>query len=211
MNWKENRKHNLGQRIKGIVIFGLLAVGAMQLLTYGKYFMIAVKPGYSMDYVMTNGARKGMHISGEVEFLYDSFAVLENTGTRKVTAYYYAIPAAEGMVALYVPPEKNAQAEKIMQETLHYLETGVRPVTSMSIEGYVVEAEGRIPYLLSEYMLTIGYSEEEIADMGTPLMIQEATKTLENARIYAPVGMICLTLGILAVMFIIFRRKWKRS
>ena len=211
MSWKKDWKRDLAQRIKAIVILALLAVGIVLLWTYGKYFMIAVKPGYSMDYVMANGVKKGMHISGEVNFLYDSFAQLENTATQKVTAYYYAIPVMEGMVALYVPPEKNALAEQIMQETLNYLETGVWPVTSMPIEGYVVEAEGRIPYLLTTYMAEIGFSEEEIAAMGAPLMIQEATTTLANARIYAPVGMICLTLGILTVMFMLFRGRFRNS
>ena len=211
MDWRQDWKRDFGKMLGTILILGLLEAGAILLLTHGKNFMITVKPGYDIEYLMDYGARKGMHIEGNVPFVYDCFAQMENTNSKKIAAYYYAVPTAEGMIALYVPAEKNTAAEKLLEETLVYLEGGVLPISVISIEGYVVEAQGRIPYLLTQYMSSVGYTEEEIAAMGTPLMIQDATERLKDARIYAPVGMICLALGVLAVVFVIFRKRFRRG
>lgn len=209
--WKEDWKQDLAQMIVRFVIGGLIAVGAILLFAHGKNFMIALKPGYDVEYLLENGAKPGMHVSGEVHFVYDCFAELENTDSNKTSAYYYALPGAEGMMALYVPAARRGAAETLLEETLNYLETGVFPVSVMPVEGYVVKAEGRLPYLLSQYMLELGYTEEEIDAMGEPLMIQDATKRLGNARIYAPVGMILLTVGILMTVFAVFWKTRRRN
>ncbi len=203
--WKEDWKQDLMRMIATIVVIGLLGAGAVLLLSNGKNFLTAVKPAYDMDYVIENGTRKGMHIAGEVPFIYDCFAEMENTGNNEVTAYYYAIPSGDGMMVLQLPTSMRDAAEKLLEETVDYLGTGIPPVSVFSIEGYVKKAEGRLPYLLSQYMTEMGYSEEEIEAMGEPLMIQDAGRSLDRARVYAPVGMILLGLGILASVFAIYR------
>lgn len=203
--WKEDWKQDLVRMTVTVVIIGLLGAGIILLLSNGKNFLTAVKPAYDMDYVIENGAKKGMHISGEVPFIYDCFAEMENTGNNRVTAYYYAIPSGDGMIVLQLPTSMRGAAEKLLEETVEYLSTGMPPASAFPIEGYVKKAEGRLPYLLSQYMAGMGYSEAEIQEMGEPLMIQEAGKNLDRARIYAPVGMILLGLGILASVFAIYR------
>lgn len=208
--WKEDWKQDLKRMTATIVIVGLLGAGIVLLMSNGKNFLTAVKPAYDMDYVIENGARKGMHISGEVPFVYDCFAEMENTGNNKVTAYYYAIPSGDGMMVLQLPAGRRGAAEQLLEETVEYLGTGVPPASVFSIEGYVKKAEGRLPYLLSQYMKEMGYSETEIEAMGEPLMIGDAGGSLDRARIYAPVGMILLGLGILASVFAIYRMRQRR-
>ena len=204
--WKEDWKQDLKKTMGAFIIGGLLVIGGIMLLSYGKNFLMAVKPAVDMDYILDNGAKKGMHVSGEITFIYDCFAEMENTNSNKITSYYYAIPAGDGMVVLRVFPDKHDAAEKLLEETIDYLGTGIPPASVIPIEGHVVKAEGRLPYLLSQYMLEIGYTEEEIEAMGDPLMIQDTAASLEAARIYAPVGMILFALGILASVFVIFRK-----
>lgn len=209
--WKEDWQQDLRRTVAVAVVLGLLASGSILLLANGKNFLIALKPIYDMNYVLDHGAKKGMHISGEIAFVYDCFAEMENTGSNKVTAYYYAIPAGEGMMILYVAAGKREAAETLFAETLEYLETGAPPASVIPIEGYVVKAEGRLPYLLSEYMKEIGYSEEEITAMGETLMLRDAAGSLKAARIYAPIGMILLALGILATAFAILRGRFRQA
>lgn len=204
--WKEDWKQDLKKTAGAFIIGGLLVIGGIMLLSYGKNFLMAVKPAVDMDYILDNGAKKGMHVSGEVTFVYDCFAEMENTDSNKITSYYYAVPAGDGMAVLRVSPDKHDAAERLLVETIEYLSTGVPPVSVIPIEGQVVKAEGRLPYLLSQYMLGIGYTEEEIEAMGDPLMIQDTAASLEAARIYAPVGMILFALGILASVYVIFRK-----
>lgn len=210
LGWKEDWKQDLMRTIATIVIVGLLGSGIILLLSNGKNFLTAVKPAYDIDYVMENGARKGMHISGEVSLIYDCFAEMENTQSNKVTAYYYAIPAGDAMMVLQIPAGMRSAAEKLLEETVEYLSTGVLPVSVFPIEGCVKRAEGRLPYLLSQYMAQMGYSEAEIEAMGEPLMLQDAGSSIDKARIYAPVGMILLGLGILASMLAIYRMVRRR-
>lgn len=208
--WKEDWKQDLKRLTATILIVGLLGSGIVLLLGNGKNFLTAVKPAYDMDYVIANGAWKGMHISGEVPFVYDCFAEMENMGNNKVTAYYYAIPSGDGMMVLQMPAGMRDAAERLLEETIEYLGTGVPPVSVLPIEGYVEKAEGRLPYLLSQYMAEVGYSEAEIEAMGEPLMVQDAGRSFDKARIYAPVGMILLGLGILVSVFVIYRKVRRR-
>ena len=209
--WEEDWTQELKRKAAVIAVLALLASGGIMLLTHGKNFLVAVKPAYDMEYVMTNGAKEGMHISGEITVVYDCFAEMENTQNKKITAYYYAVPAGEGMAVLQVSAGMQHAADRLLEETINYMNTGMVPSSSIPIEGYVVKAEGRIPYLLSEYMKEIGYSQEEIEAMGEPLMLRDTAGGLGAARIYAPLGMILLALGILATMFAIFRERFRRG
>lgn len=211
VGWKEDWKKDLVQMTVRFVLGGLIAAGIILLAANGKDFLTALKPGYDVEYLLENGAEEGMHVSGRVPGLYDCFAELENTGSSKISAYYYAIPGEKEVMVLYVPAARHGEAEALLEETVDYLETGLLPESLMDIEGYVVKAEGRIPYLLSQYMLDIGYTQEDIAAMGDPLMIRDAEGRLEKARIFAPVGMILLTLGILLTAALIFYKSARRK
>lgn len=211
MDSYQGQKENLRQNIYVISVVALLISGGFLLLIHGKNFLIALKPGYDVEYVMNNGAKKGMHVKGEVDFLYDSFAQMENTGNHEISAFYYALPAGEGLIALYVPEDRNGAAQQLLAETYAFVEQGTLPVTTLPVEGYIVEAQGRIPYLLTQYMAEIGYSEEDIQAMGTPLMLQEATEAFRKARICAPAGVICLALAVLLILYGVFRSRFRRS
>ena len=110
---------------------------------------------------------------------------------------------------LKVPVSRQREMETLLEETLDYLDTGIWPTSVVELEGYVTKAQGRLPYLLSEYMTEIGYTQEEIEAMGEPMMIEDASGRIEKARINAPVGIILVAAGVLLGVFFCFWNKRK--
>lgn len=204
-DWREDWKQDLGKLVAWILIGGLCVIGFLYLISNGKYFWITLKQGYDVEYLMENGgAKEGMHVTGQVPYVYDCFANLSDF-EEDVSAYYYALPSGDGMLILAVPARLNDTMERLWEETWEYVETGVAPSSTVPVEGYVTRAKGRLPYLLSEYMVDVlEYSKEEVDAMGEPLVIEYAAETLQRARIYAPVGMILLTSGILLLILYLF-------
>ena len=212
-DWRDGWKEDLVKTLAGVLIGGLCVAGICLLLANGKNFWIAVKPGMDVQYLMDNGgAREGMHVTGQVPYVYDCFANLSDFDGRDVSEYYYALPALDGMLILGVPERKYEAMEALLEETWQYAADGILPSSPVPFEGYVTKAKGRLPYLLSEYLQDVlQYSEEEVDAMGEPLVIMYVAEALQRARIYAPVGMILLTSGILLAILYLWIRYLKKE
>lgn len=192
---------------QALLVLVLCVIGAFFLMGSVRFFWIAMKPAYDVEYLLENGAQEGMHVKGRIPYTYDCFADMSDMESKKVSYYYYALPASEGMMIFKASVSRQKEMDILLEETLSYLDTGVWPVSTVELEGYVVKAQGRLPYLLSEYMKEIGYTDEEIRAMGEPLMIEDATKRMERARISTPVGIILVTAGVLLGVFFFFRSR----
>lgn len=205
-NWKEDWKKDLVKMLAWIVIGVLCGAGLIFLAANGKNFWIALKPGFELEYLMDNGgAREGMHVTGQVPYVYDCFANLSDFDGKDVSEYYYALPAMDSILILGVPERRYEAMEALLEETWQYAADGILPSSPVPLEGYVTKARGRLPYLLSEYLRdALQYSQEEVDAMGEPLVIMYAAEELQRARIYAPVGMILLTSGILLAILYLF-------
>lgn len=210
-DWRVDWKEDLGKTLyKGIIIL-LILVGFIMIISCGKNFWVTLKPGHDVNDLLDNGAVAGMHVSGQIEFTYDCFADMADTDSNRIMAYYYALPSADGTMILQVPVSLHDEMETLFEETLEYMQGGAYPESVVPIEGYVTKAQGRLPYLLEQYMLQIGYTQEEINAMGEPLMIEYATEGLQRARIYAPVGIILLSSGVLLTVLGIFLKRFKET
>ena len=110
-----------------------------------------------------------------------------------------------------MPTGQYEAMERLKEETWQYLETGLLPQDTVAFEGHIEKAQGRLPYLLGEYMSEIGYSKEEIDALGEPLLAEYAAETYDKARIYAPVGMILLASGILLAVLYLFLKGRKAA
>lgn len=209
-DWREDWKADLRKTVcRGIIVI-LIFVGLVMICSCGRNFWLTLKPGHDVNDLLENGAAEGMHVSGQIEYTYDCFADMSNVDNNRVTAYYYALPSVDGMLILKVPASLHDKMETLLQETLEYLDGGAYPESAVPVEGYVTKAQGRLPYLLSQYMIQIGYTQEEIDAMGEPLMIEYAAEGLQRARIYAPVGIILLTSGVLLTVLAVFLKKVMR-
>ncbi len=207
-SWKEDWKEDLAKMLVSMLLGGLCVVGAISLWSNAGNFLIAVKPGIDLEYLVENGgAKEGMHVTGQVPYVYDSFAVLSEYDDD-VSEYYYALPTVDSVLILGVPEKQYGAMETLWEETCQYVADGIPPASPVPLEGYVEKAQGRLPYLLSEYLRDVmGYSQEEVDAMGEPLVVVFAAEKLQRARIYAPVGMILLTSGILLAILYLFLRK----
>lgn len=211
-DWREDGKKDLLRLATGCLIGGLLVIGFFLLIINGRNFVITIKPGVDIGYLTEQGgAREGMHVTGRIPYVYDCFASMGDLDDSHISEYYYALPTADGMLIIGVPAGQYEAMESLKEETWQYLETGFLPGSAVAMEGQIEKAQGRLPYLLGEYMKEIGYTQEEIDAMGEPLIIQDAAGILERARIYAPVGMILLALGILLTVLYVFLKKRKAA
>lgn len=211
-NWKEDWKEDLGKTLAWILAGGLLAAGVMLLLANGKNFLIAVKPAHDVERLADNGgAREGMHVTGQIPYIYDCFANMSDFDGGHVSGYYYALPTVDGMLIVGVSSREYNAMETLLEETWQFLEKGTPPVSTVPLEGHIVKAQGRLPYLLAEYMAELGYAQAEIDALGEPLMIQSAGEELDRARIYAPVGVILLALGVLLCVLYVFLKSRRRK
>lgn len=207
-DWREDWKEDLAKMLVWMLIGGLCVTGLIFLAENGRNFWITLKPGYDLEYLMENGgAKEGMHVTGHVPYVYDGFAVLSEYD-KDVSEYYYALPTLEGVLILGVPEKQYGAIETLWEETCQYVADGIPPASPVPVEGYMEKARGRLPYLLAEYLRDVmGYSQEEVDAMGEPLVVVFAAEKLQRARIYAPVGMILLTSGILLTILYLFLRK----
>ena len=85
-NWKDDWKEDLGKTIVGVVIGSLWVIGLLLLVANGRNFWMAAKPGTDIAELMENGgAREGMHVTGQVPYVYDCFANLSGTPANTIT------------------------------------------------------------------------------------------------------------------------------
>ena len=206
--WDGGDRKRYVKRVGAVII---AFIGISLLVSHLSIFWISIKPAYDVEYLLENGAKEGMHVRGEVTYTYDCFANMGDFDDKYVSAYYYALPATDGMMILSMPPKMYGDMENLLEETMEYLDGGRWPASPVPIEGYVTKAQGRLPYLLSQYMLEIGYTQEEIDNMGQPLMIQYYTERIQKARLYAPIGVILLALEVLFTVIPMVVRKLRGS
>lgn len=210
-SWKEDWKKDLAKTVAWIFVGSLLVIGSMLLLANGKDFLTAVKPAYDVgDLADNGGAREGMHVTGRLPYIYDCFANMSDMKGGHVSEYYYALPTGDGILIVGVSSREQEAMEALREETWQYLEQGILPISTVPVEGYIAKAQGRLPYLLAEYMAEAGYAQEDIDAMREPLLLQSAAEKLDRARIYAPVGVIMLASGILLCVLFGFLKMRKK-
>ncbi len=203
---KEARRNRL--IAVAMLIFG---IGLCTTLRYAENFWIMIKPAYAIEHLMEHGAREGMHVQGKLPYIYDCFASRENMDSGRVEADYYALPCQDGFLIVKAAVKDQPAMERLLSETVEFLGGGLRPESVISIEGYVTKAQGRLPYLLGEYMISVGYTQEEVDAMKEPLMIVENAEAMRDAGIWFPVGIILQSAVVLAVAFCVFRSRRKRK
>lgn len=171
------------------------------------------KPAKSFDDVLEEGVKAGDHVSGEVPYLLDAFANLQtwtenrsnNSRTpAKTSAYYYVLPAGDWYVGLHIGSANIPTANDLVDETYGYLNGGAEPTTSLELDARVVAMEEELVDLFYDEMRDYyGFTDQDIEDMGAPLMVEPRAFTV--VRVFCGVG-----LGFLLVGIILLVRRWKK-
>ena len=187
---------------KGMII--LLVIGGMLIYMSGAMFLTSLKPSKSFDDLWQTTPEKGMHIKGDVMLSYECFSYeetwRENNGSRtkaKTSAYYYAVPLKDTVIALEVPTSDYDAMENLVDNTFHYLyEDGAEPVSGVAVEGRMKAMDSDLQGMFKEYLLSIGYTEEELDGIDEFLMIEQPSSMM-IIRIMFGIGVFFILISIL--------------
>ena len=203
---------------KGVLI--LLAAGAILATLSGGWGIPALKSPHDFGYLLDNPAKPGMHIQGSVLYTYDCFASEEtytqrSDGTRsmgKTSGFYYAIPSYDGVIGLRVSADDYSDMEDLLDETITYLTDGTEHVTSVWVDGRIGKMDKSTRGLFEEYLLDMGFTRGEIADMGDPLIIEcPASMSQMKVMFLVGIGLILLAVVWFVINCIRYGRAAKRA
>lgn len=209
---KETGKEKLKDLFSALTTI-LIAAGIIGMLISIDSFAIAVKPAMNFEDIMNFSIKPGDHIEGKVLYTYGCFAESsvisakygKKTGETK-NGYYYAVPDRSGVVILSVPTRYYNAMETLTEETFEYLYGGGLPQINAQVNGYVVKNDSEsLQRLLKEYLEKLGYTAQEIADMGEIYIIKQQDHLTELRNIFI-VSVIALFAG-LVLLFIRKREK----
>lgn len=187
---------------RGMII--LLVIGGMLIYMSGAMFLTSLKPSKSFDDLWQTTPEKGMHIKGDVMLSYECFSYeetwRENNGSRtkaKTSAYYYAVPLKDTVIALEVPTSDYDAMESLVDNTFHYLyEDGAELVSGVAVEGRMKAMDSDLQGMFKEYLLSIGYTEEELDGIDEFLMIEQPNSMM-IIRIMFGIGVFLILISIL--------------
>ena len=194
------------------IIMLLLAGGILLYISVPK-LVVSFKPAISFK-DMLDGAevKAGSHVAGDVVFAMDYFAS-QSTYTRysdgsrsgdRASGNYYLIPTYDGFIGLKCRQADVAAFDRLTDETYDFLENGIEPTDRIFIEGNVKTMESKLAKYFREYLDDMGYTENEIADMGEPLVLEYVD--FNAVRIMSVIGVALVALGIF-----FWRRGYQRA
>lgn len=209
---KETGKEKL-QDILNILPTFLIVVGILGMLISIDKFAIAVKPAMDFDNLLNEYAVPGDHVAGRVLYTYGCFAESSvihaeygrKTGETK-SGYYYVIPSAGGVMILEVPLRYHNTLETLTEQTFEYLYGGSEPQANAGVNGYVMKNDSEsLQRMLEEYLVNLGYTMQDIADMGEIYIIKQDDMLTELRNIFV-VCSIVLAAGLI-LLFVRKREK----
>lgn len=175
--------------------------------------IISLKPAKSFDDVWENGVKAGDHVAGQVLYLWEPFSTLQtwtenrsnNSRTpAKTSARYYITLAGDIPVGLRVGADNIPTAGKLVDETYGYLAGGAEPSTVLELDARVVEMEEELADMFRETLgETYGYTDQEIEDLGAPLLVEPRAFTA--VRVICGAGLAFLLLGAVVLV-----RRWRK-
>lgn len=188
---KETGKEKLQDLLNVLPTF-LIVVGILGMLISIDRFAIAVKPAMDFEYLLNYPVSPGDHIAGRVLYTYGCFAessviYAENgrkTGETK-SGYYYAVPGADGVMMLEVPLRYQSALDTLTEETFQYLYGGLEPQVNAQVNGYVKKNDSEsLQRMLEEYLEALGYTTQDIANMGEVYIIKQEDMMTELRNLF---------------------------
>lgn len=191
----------------------LVIIGAVLLGFSLGDALISFKPAVSFDGAYENGVKAGDHVSGRVPLLGDSFATLQtwtedrsnNSRTpAKTSAVYYMFPAGESLVGVRVGSKSVSAANDLVDETYGWFSGGGEPSTVLELDARVAEMEEELAEAFREELKDYyGYTDQDLEELGTPLLIEPRAFT--TIRVFCGAGAGLLLLGVLLLVL-----RWRK-
>lgn len=190
-----------------LFIFGILIIclSAMDMFT-------SLKPAVSFqDIIDGEEVKEGTHVAGNVVYAMDYFAsessyTKYSDGSRsgsKKSGNYYLIPTASGYIGLKSREADVSALNDLSDETFEFISGGAEPKTEIFMQGTVKTMDNKLAGYYQDYLEELGYTQEEIDEMGQPLYIEYVS--FGAVRVMFLIGVLLILLGL----FIMWR-KYKR-
>ncbi len=209
---KETGKEKL-QDILNVLPTFLIVVGVLGMLISIDKFAIAVKPAIDIESLINVYAVPGDHVAGRVPYTYGCFAESSviraeygrKTGETK-SGYYYVVPGGGDVMILEVPLRYHDAMEALTEQTFEYLYGGSEPQANARVNGYVVKNNSEsLQRMLEEYLVNLGYTDQEIAGLGEVYIIKQDDMLSELRNLF--VG---CAIALAAGLVLLFVRKRER-
>lgn len=186
---------------RGVIM--LFALGIMGIFMNARSFVTSFLPAVSFEDLLDGEkVKEGSHVAGNVVFSMDPFAS-ESTYTKykdgsrsgdRKSGNYYTIPTADGYIALKSTQKEVSSLNQLADETYIYIDGGEEPATMVRIEGEVHTLEPELVKYFREYLVDMGYTEEEIDNMGDFQVIKSVP--FLYIRIMFSLSIVCLLLAV---------------
>ncbi|MDE6699027.1 MAG: hypothetical protein K2J91_06090, partial [Lachnospiraceae bacterium] len=159
-----------------------LIIGIVLLVIFLGDTITSFMPSKDFEDIMEYGLEVGDHVSGDLLYSFDYFAVEDTvtthkggaTTTSKGTAYFYVIPGDYNLDVLYgleVRKADSSEVSKNTDETFEYLDGAGEPVTRPYMEGKAVKMDDEMAGYFKKYLEDSGYTINEIKAMGDFIMV----------------------------------------
>lgn len=198
---------------KGVFIF--VVMGGLLMYFSADMVITSLKPEHDFVELMEEEAEEGMHIKGEVQYVFDCFAYEETwressrydfSTAAETSHYYYIIPGnGDKYMGLEVLVDGKEDMDKLSEETYRYLSGGEAPVTKITVEGRITRMDDEMSALFKEYLQEMGYADNEIASMGEFFYVQQPASMRTVQGLFGA-GALLVLIGIL-----IFIKNFKRN
>lgn len=187
-------------------------IAGILLVMNTKNFFISWKSPTSFEELLDMDVKEGMHVKGNLAYVYDSFASKETwteskSGAKskpKTSSYYYVIPVKDSFIGLEVRSKINKSVSALSDETYDYLLGGAEPTTKVMANGSVTKMSGELAKYFKEWLTSAGVSESDLAAMGDFYMVESWDETAVRGMFAG--GIVLVILGILLVRHNYVRR-----
>lgn len=151
----------------------------------------------------------GQHITGEITELWDEFAEMQNSDTKKVTAHYFALPLQSTLyddepifVAVVVRNSSDyLTAKKMSNETDKWYFDDIPLTTTMEVNGKVAKLDSE------EYDALLDYVKEQ--DLGAQNIARykiNVGATKNSMMPFLIIGIVLCVVGLIVGAITIIRR-----
>ncbi len=142
----------------------------------------SLKPAVSFqDIIDGEEVKEGTHVAGNVVYAMDYFASESSytkysdgsrSGSKKKSGNYYLIPTATGYIGLKSREADVSALNDLSDETFEFISCGAEPKTEIFMQGTVKKMDNKLAGYYQDYLEELGYTQEEIDEMGQPLYIE---------------------------------------
>lgn len=157
----EIKRKSLIKSIVGAAVLFLAAI-AILLAVFGNVFLL-LTPAKSLDEITADDLREGLHVKGEVPYIVDYFAYMEDNGKTIETSFFIPM-GEEGTICLIARGSTMKKATATMEATWNYLDyadVDASSIPSFKVNGILKNLTREDSKFFKEYLNDLDAEDRE--------------------------------------------------